>query len=143
MQRIFEERGQLYYNFSILSVFYFRSETDGSCLYSSVSLALVGNNSLSQNLRVLTSLELFLHTQSYYKHPCLVSVFNNHKEICPSYISLVPLVLCHDTLDSGLSGELLLQHEALLNCTSMSRQTGFFCILAISSVINRYFYILS
>ena len=93
----------------------FRSETSGSCLYSSVSLALVGNNSLVDLLRVLTSLELFVNADYYYKHPCLVSIFNNHKEITKSYDSLFSMIISHDTIDSGFTGSLLVQREAVLS----------------------------
>ena len=64
-----------------LKLFYvsFRSDASGNCLYSSVSLALVGDNSLSSELRILTSLELYFHADFYCKHSCLSFVFKEHQ----------------------------------------------------------------
>ena len=59
----------------------FRSMTDGNCLYSAMSVRLVGNNSLIHLLRILTSLELFLNHEFYSKHPVLTDVYNNGKTV--------------------------------------------------------------
>ena len=53
--------------------FIFRSLANGNCIYSSISLLLVGNNSLVENLRCLTSVELYLHSEIYGKHCCFES----------------------------------------------------------------------
>ena len=61
----------------------FMSETTGNCLYCSISLLLVGNNSLVEILRCSTSLELhqnasfyikFLYFESY-KYFCFVGIY--------------------------------------------------------------------
>ena len=59
----------------------FRSMTDGNCLYSAISVRLVGNNSLIHLLRILTSLELFLNHEFYSKNPVLTDVYNNDKTV--------------------------------------------------------------
>ena len=41
-------------------IVHLRPEASGNSLYSSVSLVMVGDNSLVKNLRILTSSELFL-----------------------------------------------------------------------------------
>ena len=58
--------------------YFFSSEATGNCLYSSISLLLVGNNRLVEDLRIATSLELYLHPKFYCKHPSLVSCFKEH-----------------------------------------------------------------
>ena len=45
-----------------------------------MSLVLVGDNSLVQTLRVLTSLELFFNANFYSHHPCFSSVVDEHSE---------------------------------------------------------------
>ena len=47
-----------FYTYIIIS---FSSEVSGNCLFSSISLVLVGNNSLVTDLRALTCIELFLN----------------------------------------------------------------------------------
>ena len=46
-------------------------------MYSSVSLLLIANNSLVENLRCLTSIELFLNPDYYGKHCCFDLAFNS------------------------------------------------------------------
>ena len=53
--------------------FIFRSLANGNCMYSSISLLLVGNNSLVDKLRCLTSVELYLRSKFYGKHFCFES----------------------------------------------------------------------
>ena len=45
------------------------SSGNGNCLYNSVSLSLVGDESLSALLRMLTVSELFANTDFYAHHP--------------------------------------------------------------------------
>ena len=52
----------------------------GNCLYSCVSLVLVGNNYLTKPFRILTSWELFPHANFYSKHrPVFYLLFLNIK----------------------------------------------------------------
>ena len=48
--------------------FVFRSSADGSCMHSSMSLLLLGNNLLVQKLRCLTSIDFYLHSEFYGKY---------------------------------------------------------------------------
>ena len=41
--------------------FIFRELANGNCIYSSMSLLLVGNNSLVEELKCLTSIDFYLH----------------------------------------------------------------------------------
>ena len=53
--------------------FTFRSLVNGNCMYSSISSPLVGNNSLVKELRRLTSIKLYLHSEFHGKHCCFES----------------------------------------------------------------------
>ena len=48
--------------------FTFRSLANGNCMYSSISSPIVGNNALVKELRRLTSIELYLHSEFHGKH---------------------------------------------------------------------------
>ena len=60
---------------------FFRSMSDSNCLYSAISVRMVGNNSLVHLLRILTSLELFFNNEFYSRHPVLTNVYNNGKTV--------------------------------------------------------------
>ena len=66
-----------------MHTFYFRSNSSGNCLYSSVSLAFLGDNNWVTNQRILTSIELFFHADLYCKHPYILSVSSTHDDMFP------------------------------------------------------------
>ena len=51
----------------------FRSLANGNSMYSSISLLLVGNNSLVDEIKCLTPIELYFHSECYGKHCCFES----------------------------------------------------------------------
>ena len=53
---------------------YFRSEVSGKCLFSSVSVYLTASNSLVEDLRAATVIELYLNSSFYSHHPYIVSL---------------------------------------------------------------------
>ena len=53
---------------------------NGNCMYSSMSLLLVGDNSLVEELRCLTSIELYLNTDYYGKHDVFQSAYLSQTE---------------------------------------------------------------
>ena len=48
-----------------------QATADGNCLFNSASILLVGDESASHMLRLLTAVELFLNPQHYANHPKL------------------------------------------------------------------------
>ena len=77
---------------------------------------LVGDNSLMHPLRILTSLELFLNAQFYSQHHCFSSVLAEHGDFFGKSINnLLPSSVTQECLDTGLTKEDLVKHEALLN----------------------------
>ena len=59
---------------------FFRSEASGNCLYSCVSLILVGDNSWVPILKKLTSVELFINATFYSQHPLFSTIVEKHSE---------------------------------------------------------------
>ena len=53
-------------------IVHLRLEASGNCLYSSVSLVMVGDNSLVKTLWILKSTELFLNSGCYCNPPCFL-----------------------------------------------------------------------
>ena len=74
----------IFYNF--LS----RSMLNGNCMYSSMSLLLVGDNSLVEELRCLTSIELYLNSDYYGKHDVFQSAYLSQTEPKRSQIIFLP-----------------------------------------------------
>ena len=64
-------------------------------------------------------------------------IFEKHKEkVCSSINSILPMSVSFDSLDSGLSGEDLVNVEVVSNCED-KKWASFLCILGVSSVTNR------
>ena len=59
---------------------FFSSQSNGNCLYSSISIHLVGNSSLALKLRVISCLELFLNAEFYFNHPNFKYFHTVHRE---------------------------------------------------------------
>ena len=119
------------------SLNFYRSEASGNCLYSSVSLMLVGDNSLVGDLRAMTSIELYLNANFYSDHPHFLSSFDKHKvSICQHLKNILPMCVSYQAVDCSLTGDQLVKKEAILNCSDKT-WSSFLCILALASVTNR------
>ena len=118
----------------------YRSQASGNCLYSSVSLALVGDNCLVSDLQVLTSIEFYLKADFYSQHPYFSSAHAKHREkVSQSFKNLLPMSVSNRALDFGFSGDQLVKKEAILNCCDKT-WSSFLCILGLASVTNRNIY---
>ena len=111
----------------------FRSTTDGNCLHSSISLSLFGYDSMVEDLRILSSCELFLHNNYYCEHPVFLN-FAGKDNIPLSRAFKFSVSLSTRNFDLPLCE--LVRKEAIKNCVDKS-WTSFLCILALSSVCNR------
>lgn len=60
---------------------FFGSLEGGKCFYSAMSVRVLGNNSLTQLVRILTSLELFLNHEFYSRHPALTDEYSNDETV--------------------------------------------------------------
>ena len=110
-----------------------RSQPNGNCLYSSISLLLFGNNKFVEDLRALTSLELFLNASYYCKHPHFLSVSKIYGK-SDSFFFTMAIKNC--TIDSDLKNEEAVKFEAIANAKD-KEWCSFLCLLALSSVIRR------
>ena len=101
--------------------FIFRSLANANCMYSSISLLLVGNNSLVEELRCLTSVELYLHSEFYgiLWHCSFKSAELSQRDGKKSIKSFFYLSLKHATIDLEFKNFTdAAKHEAILNCVS-------------------------
>ena len=122
----------------------FRSMTNGNCLYSAISVRLVGNNSLIHLIRILTSLELFFNHEFYSEHPILTNVYSNGKTVLGeklfcSFESVFELnggLRDSQTSINNKDLGLLVKKEAENICKD-NIWSSFLCVLALSSVICR------
>ena len=93
----------------------FRSKPNGSYLYSSASLGLVGNNDLISILRILTCIELFTFSDFYYNHPLFKDIFDKNKAHFKANDSIVNMSASFEALDSLKKGALLVKEDAITN----------------------------
>ena len=97
---------------------------------------LIGDNSLVEVLRCLTSIELFLNSNCYGKHCCFELAFNSQKGKIRSLHYFFCLSLKSATLDNFSSDNIsTVKNEAILNCKDFE-WSSFMCLLGLSSVLK-------
>lgn len=106
----------------------------GDCLFSSVSLCLVGNNDLVVILRLLSSLELYLNSCYYSDHPIFANLVT--EKVFSSISNALCFSLSKSSVDSGLRGEDLVKIEAVNMASNVCKWSSFVSVLAVSSVIK-------
>ena len=118
--------------------------SDSNCLYSALSVRMVGNNSLIHLLRILASLELFLNNEFYSRHPVLTNVYNNGKtvlgkKIFCSFESVFELARRLRHSQTSINNKDLgpLVKKEAENICKDSIWLSFLCVLALFSVICR------
>ena len=99
-------------------------------------MVLVGDNSLVQCLRILTSSELFFNSDHYPQHPFFLTLVNEHSQYFRIIDNLLPKSVSEESLDSGKTKQDLVKQEAILNCND-KKWSSFLCILGLSSVLGR------
>ena len=97
---------------------------------------LIGDNSLVDNLRAMTSIELFLHGEFYSKHPSFLETQNKNPGLLMSTSVILKLCVSNDSFNTDLASVDLVKHEALLNC-DRSKWCSFLSISALSLAINK------
>ena len=114
--------------------FCFRSDENENCLFSAFSIVMSGDNRYVDNLRILSSAELYLNSEFYTKHPSFVKVMNSHSGVFNNVdIIMLALSVSHGALDSAKTKIELVKEEALNICSPL-KWSGFLCVLALSSV---------
>jgi len=115
---------------------FFSSQANGNCLFSSVSILLVGNSTLADLLRALCCLELHLNPEFYLEHPCFKYTFSFHSEFFPSKKSLLSISMSDVAFNYKLSGIDMIRQESRSMCKDKV-WAPFLCVLALSSVLNK------
>ena len=99
-------------------------------------MTLVGDNSLLDELRIMTSVELFLNSSFYIKHPVLIAAFEKHGvDITRSFNNLLPFISSFESTSRFDVPEDIIKNEAILNCHD-KQWCSFLCMLGLSSAIS-------
>ena len=109
-------------------LFCFRSEENGNCLFSAFSIVMSGDNRYVDDLRILASIELYLNSEFYAKHPSFVKVMNSHSGVFNNADTLLALSVSHSGFDTGKTKMELVKEEALKICRT-NGQTFCVCLL--------------
>ena len=81
-----------------------------------MSLLLVGDNNLIGDLRLMTTIELFLHADYYCVHSCFCSIFDtNRNNPFQSVSSMVAMSVSFEALETNLSLDELVWAEAIVH----------------------------
>ena len=95
---------------------YFRSQRNGNCLFSSVSLLIYGNNDLVEELHVLSCIELYKNSELYAKH----TAFSNNDNQFQCVNNIIQLCLSEDVsrqvMEEGLEIVDAIKLEAIHCC---------------------------
>ena len=117
-------------------LFCFRSNGNWNCLFSSFLIVMSRKNRYVTDSRILASMELYLNSEFYAKHPSFVKVMNSQSCVFNNVNTLLVSSVSHGTLDSGKT-KMELVNKAL-NICSPFKWSGFWCVLALSSVCLRF-----
>ena len=117
--------------------FFFRSFPNGNCLYSSASICLFGYNNHFNELRLLTSNELYENAKFYCQHPVLLECLEVHSSAYSTFNSIFPCCLSQKSFNSFLSTNIVksVKDEAIHNL-KIGQYCSFLCILAVSTIIG-------
>ena len=76
------------------------SESSGNCLFSSVSISFVGDNSITNDLKLLTCIEMQIITGIFYIQTLMWIFFSFHPFLLPMFYQYISV--SHAALDTGL-----------------------------------------
>ena len=98
-------------------VFLFRSLPNGNCLYSSASICLFGHNNHLNELRWLTSSELYENANFHCQHPVLLECLKVHSNVYSNFNSIFSCSLSQKTFNSFFSTDIVksVKDEAIYN----------------------------
>ena len=88
-----------------------------------------------EDLRALTSIELFLNSGYYAQHPCLVAAAEDPQFGKTSCNTVLAMSVSFESVDSGLLESDLVRKEATLNCCDR-QWCSFLAIMGLCSVIQ-------
>jgi hypothetical protein len=126
--------GVFAYKFILMS----RTPQDGNCLFSAVSIALIGNNMLASTLRKLCAIELYKNANFFAVHPVfrlghLSGVFRSERS---AFLLGISNVAC-TTFEAKKSKVDAILAEAL-NISQSGVWSSLVCVMSISNVLKVY-----
>ena len=115
--------------------FFFRSLLNGNCLYSSASIYLFGHNNQLNELRWLTSIELYENAKFYCQHPVLLEYLKVHSRFYSNFNSICSCCLYQKGFNSFVSTDIVksVKDKAISNLKNGQR-CSFLCILALLTI---------
>ena len=117
--------------------FFFRSLPNGNCLYSSAAICLFGHNNHLNELRWLTSTELYENAKFCCQHPVVLECLKVHGSIYSNFNSIFSCCLSQKSFNSFVSTDIVksVTDEAIYNLKN-GQYCSFLCILALSTIIG-------
>ena len=118
-------------------VFLFRSLPNGNCLYSSASICLFGHNNHLNELRWLTSIELYENASFYCQHQVLLECLKVHSNVYLNFNIIFSCCLSQKCFNSFVSTDIVksVKDEAIYNLKN-GEYCSFLCISALSTIIG-------
>ena len=81
--------------------------SNGNCLYSSASIYLFGHNNQMNELRWLTSIELYENAKFYCQHPVLLECLKVHSRFYSNFNSICSCCLYQKSFNSFVSTDIV------------------------------------
>ena len=118
-------------------LFRFMSLPNGNCLYSSSSIYLFGQNNDLNELRWLTSIELYEIVKFYCQHLVLLECLRVHSKFSPNFNCIFSFCLSQKSFNLFVSTDIVkpVKDEATQNLNN-GQYCSFLYILALSTIIG-------
>ena len=118
-----------------ISVFPFRSLSNGNCLYSSASIYLFGHNNHLNELCWLTSIELYENAKFYRQHRVLLECLKVHSRFYSNFNIICSCCLYQKSFNSFFSRDIVefVKDKAISNLKNC-QYCSLLCILALSTI---------
>ena len=117
-----------------------RVHPDGNCLYGSLSVALVGDGTLSLDLRILVAIELYRNAIFYAEHPLVKEIYSKNLEAFQSENSVFCMMLSHFASQKFVIGSNFTKPQCIIEeaCSTLvvSRFSSIICISICFGQIN-------
>ena len=118
-----------------------RVHPDGNCLYGSLSVALVGDGTLSLDLRILVAIELYRNAVFYAEHLLVKEIYSKNLEAFQSENSVFCMMLSHFASQKFVIGSNFTKPQCIIEeaCSTLvvSRFSSIICICALASVLGK------
>ena len=101
-----------------------------------MSIYLTGSNSLVEDLRAATAIELYLNSRFYSYDPYLVSLYQNYPNIFRCLENVLMMSVSQQSIDSNKRLSNLVKEESINICENKI-WSSFLCILALVLVTSR------